>query len=215
MRILDCKEEKCKKMNQGAPVILDYLCDDCKEHFENVKSLLEKTGVKYEIDPNIVRGLDYYTRTVFEFVSEDDGLTVLGGGRYDGLIKEVGGQDTPAIGFAMGVERLLQIFEKYNADKFEKNNTQLYIATVGDKAEVFATNLVTDLRYGDVIAEKDICGRSLKAQFKYADKIGAMYVITIGDDEVETKTAKIKNMRTGEEKEVSLDPTSIITGMFM
>ena len=215
MRILDCKEEKCKKMNQGATIILDYLCDECKEHFESVKSLLEKTGVKYEIDPNIVRGLDYYTRTVFEFVSEDDGLTVLGGGRYDGLIKEVGGQDTPAIGFAMGVERLLQIFEKYNADKFEKNNTQLYIATVGDKAEVFATNLVTDLRYGDVIAEKDICGRSLKAQFKYADKIGAMYVITIGDDEVETKTAKIKNMRTGEEKEVSLDPTSIITGMFM
>lgn len=215
MRILDCKEEKCKKMNQGATIILDYLCDECKEHFESVKSLLEKTGVKYEIDPNIVRGLDYYTRTVFEFVSEDDGLTVLGGGRYDGLIKEVGGQDTPAIGFAMGVERLLQIFEKYNADKFEKNNTQLYIATVGDKAEVFATNLVTDLRYGDVIAEKDICGRSLKAQFKYADKIGAMYVITIGDDEVETKTAKIKNMRTGEEKEVSLDPASIITGMFM
>lgn len=215
MRILDCKEKKCKEMNQGAPVILDYLCDECKEHFENVKSLLEKSGVKYEIDPNIVRGLDYYTRTVFEFVSEDDGLTVLGGGRYDGLIKEVGGQDTPAIGFAMGVERLLQIFEKYNADKFEKNSTQLYVATVGEKAEVFATNLVTDLRYGDVIAEKDICGRSLKAQFKYADKIGAMYVITIGDNEVETKMAKIKNMKTGEEKEVSLDPASIITSMFM
>lgn len=214
MRILDCKEKKCKEMNQGAPVILDYLCDDCREHFENVKSLLEKSGVKYEIDPNIVRGLDYYTRTVFEFVSEDDGLTVLGGGRYDGLIKEVGGQDTPAIGFAMGVERLLQIFEKYNADKFVKNNTQLYIATIGEKAEVFATNLVTDLRYGDVIAEKDICGRSLKAQFKYADKIGALYVITIGDDEVDTKLAKIKNMKTGEEKEVSLNPASIIESMF-
>ena len=207
MRILDCKEKKCKEMNQGAPVILDYLCDDCREHFENA-------GVKYEIDPNIVRGLDYYTRTVFEFVSEDDGLTVLGGGRYDGLIKEVGGQDTPAIGFAMGVERLLQIFEKYNADKFVKNNTQLYIATIGEKAEVFATNLVTDLRYGDVIAEKDICGRSLKAQFKYADKIGALYVITIGDDEVDTKLAKIKNMKTGEEKEVSLNPASIIESMF-
>ena len=214
MRILDCKEKKCKEMNQGAPVILDYLCDDCREHFENVKSLLEKSGVKYEIDPNIVRGLDYYTRTVFEFVSEDDGLTVLGGGRYDGMIKEVGGQDTPAIGFAMGVERLLQIFEKYNADKFVKNNTQLYIATIGEKAEVFATNLVTDLRYGDVIAEKDICGRSLKAQFKYADKIGALYVITIGDDEVDTKLAKIKNMKTGEEKEVSLNPASIIESMF-
>lgn len=215
MRILDCKEKKCKEMNQGAPVILDYLCDECKEHFENVKALLQSAGVKYEIDPNIVRGLDYYTRTVFEFVSEDDGLTVLGGGRYDGLIKEVGGQDTPAIGFAMGVERLLQIFEKYNADKFDKNSTQLYIATVGDKAEVFATNLVTDLRYGDVIVEKDICGRSLKAQFKYADKIDAMYVITIGDDEVEAKTAKMKNMKTGEEREVSLDPASIITSMFM
>lgn len=214
MRILDCKEKKCKEMNQGAPVILDYLCDDCKKHFESVKSLLENSGVKYEIDPNIVRGLDYYTRTVFEFVSEDDGLTVLGGGRYDGLIKEVGGQDTPAVGFAMGVERLLQIFEKYNADKFEKNDLQLYIATVGEKAEAFATNLVTDLRYGDVIAEKDICGRSLKSQFKYADKMGALYVITIGDTEVDTKVAKMKNLKTGEEKDVSLNPASIIEAMF-
>lgn len=214
MRILDCKEEKCKKMNEGAPVILDYLCDECKEHFENVKKLLEKTGVKYEIDPNIVRGLDYYTRTVFEFVSGDDGLTVLGGGRYDGLIKEIGGQNTPAIGFAMGVERLLQIFEKYNAQKFMKNDLQLYIATIGNDANIFATNLVTDLRYGDISVEKDICGRSLKAQFKYADKIGATFVITIGDEEVETKKAVMKNMRTGEEKEVLLNPENIINGMF-
>ena len=116
MRILDCKEKKCKEMNQGAPIILNYLCDDCREHFDKVKKMLTDLGVDFEIDAGIVRGLDYYTRTVFEFVSEDDGLTVLGGGRYDGLVKEVGGQDTPAVGFAMGAERLLEVFERYNKD---------------------------------------------------------------------------------------------------
>lgn len=214
MRILDCKEKRCKEMNQGAPIILDYLCDDCREHFENVKTMLTKLGVDYEIDAGIVRGLDYYTRTVFEFVSEDDGLTVLGGGRYDGLVKEVGGQDTPAVGFAMGVERLLEVFDRYNKDLLKEKSMDLYIANIGEKANDFATKLVLELRNAGVFVEKDICERSLKAQFKYADKNNAKFVLTLGDDEVEAKKARIKNMQTGEEVETELDAENIIKVLF-
>lgn len=210
MRILDCKEKRCKEMNQGAPIILDYLCDDCREHFENVKTMLTKLGVDYEIDAGIVRGLDYYTRTVFEFVSEDDGLTVLGGGRYDGLVKEVGGQDTPAVGFAMGVERLLEVFDRYNKDLVKEKSMDLYIANIGEKANDFATKLVLELRNAGVFVEKDICERSLKAQFKYADKNNAKFVLTLGDDEVEAKKARIKNMQNGEEVEIELRANDII-----
>lgn len=209
MRILDCKEKKCKEMNQGAPIILDYLCDDCREHFDKVKKMLTDLGVDFEIDAGIVRGLDYYTRTVFEFVSEDDGLTVLGGGRYDGLVKEVGGQDTPAVGFAMGAERLLEVFERYNKDVVKPKVMDLYVANIGEKANEFATELVLKLRDKGVFVEKDICERSLKAQFKYADKNNAKFVLTLGDDEVETKKAKIKNMQSGEEIEVELNADEI------
>ena len=209
MRILDCKEKKCKEMNQGAPIILDYLCDDCREHFDKVKKMLTDLGVDFEIDAGIVRGLDYYTRTVFEFVSEDDGLTVLGGGRYDGLVKEVGGQDTPAVGFAMGAERLLEVFERYNKDVAKQKVMDLYVANIGEKANEFATELVSKLRDKGVFVEKDICERSLKAQFKYADKNNAKFVLTLGDDEVETKKAKIKNMQSGEEIEVELNADEI------
>lgn len=214
MRILDCKEKRCKEMNQGAPIILDYLCDDCREHFENVKTMLTKLGVDYEIDAGIVRGLDYYTRTVFEFVSEDDGLTVLGGGRYDGLVKEVGGQDTPAVGFAMGVERLLEVFDRYNKDLVKEKSMDLYIANIGEKANDFATKLVLELRNAGVFVEKDICERSLKAQFKYADKNNAKFVLTLGDDEVEAEKARIKNMQNGEEVEIELDAENIIKVLF-
>lgn len=210
MRILDCKEKKCKEMNQGAPIILDYLCDDCKEHFDKVKKMLTDLGVDFEIDAGIVRGLDYYTRTVFEFVSEDDGLTVLGGGRYDGLVKEVGGQDTPAVGFAMGAERLLEVFERYNKDVVKPKVMDLYVANIGEKANEFATELVLKLRDKGVFVEKDICERSLKAQFKYADKNNAKFVLTLGDDEVETKKVKIKNMQSGEETEVELNADEIV-----
>ena len=210
MRILDCKEKKCKEMNQGAPIILDYLCDDCREHFDKVKKMLTDLGVDFEIDAGIVRGLDYYTRTVFEFVSEDDGLTVLGGGRYDGLVKEVGGQDTPAVGFAMGAERLLEVFERYNKDVVKPKVMDLYVANIGEKANEFATELVLKLRDKGAFVEKDICERSLKAQFKYADKNNAKFVLTLGDDEVETKKAKIKNMQSGEEIEVELNADEIV-----
>lgn len=209
MRILDCKEKKCKEMNQGAPIILDYLCDDCREHFDKVKKMLTDLDVDFEIDTGIVRGLDYYTRTVFEFVSEDDGLTVLGGGRYDGLVKEVGGQDTPAVGFAMGAERLLEVFERYNKDVAKQKVMDLYVANIGEKANEFATELVLKLRDKGAFVEKDICERSLKAQFKYADKNNAKFVLTLGDDEVETKKAKIKNMQSGEEIEVELNADEI------
>ena len=209
MRILDCKEKQCKELNVGAPKIIDYLCEECKTHFDNVKKLLEKLGVDYEIDSSIVRGLDYYTKTVFEFVSEDDGLTALGGGRYDGLIKEIGGQNTPAVGFATGLDRIISLYDKYNLDKIKPKNMKLYIANIGDNAGVIATKLANDLRNLGLYVEKDICSRSVNAQFKYANKNKAEYVITIGDTEVSENKAKIKNMENGAEEEITLSADEI------
>ena len=209
MRILDCKEKKCKEMNEGAPIILDYLCDECKTHFENVKNLLNEVGVEYEIDSSIVRGLDYYTKTVFEFISEDDGLAALGGGRYDGLVKEIGGQDTPAVGFATGLDRIISLYEKYNHDKIKQKNMKLYIANIGEKAGILATKLTCELRNLGLYVEKDICSRSINAQFKYANKNKAEYVLTIGDTEVKENKAKIKNMETGKEEEINLKSEEI------
>ena len=209
MRILDCKEKTCKELNTGAPVIIDFLCDECREHFENVKRYLNENNVSFEIDPGIVRGLDYYTKTVFEFISEDDGLTVLGGGRYDGLVEEIGGQPTPAVGFAMGMERLLEVYERANPDTVKEKTMDIYIATIGENANLYATSLVNDLRNEGVFTEKDICSRSLKAQFKYADKMNAKYVLTLGDTEVAEKRCKVKNMQTGEETEINLNVDDI------
>lgn len=214
MRILDCKEEKCKKLNQGAPVILDYLCEECRTHFENVKSMLTNLGIDYKIDANIVRGLDYYTKTVFEFISKNEGYTVLGGGRYDGLIKQLGGQDTPALGFAMGIERLIEIYEKYNFENLIMPITPiLYIAQIGDEANIYATKLVHELREKNIYAEKDVTGKSINAQFKYANKIGAKYVITIGDNELNSKEAKLKDMNTGESVDIKLNVEDIINNL--
>ena len=204
MRILDCKEEKCKEYNKNAPSIIEYLCDECNTHFENVKKTLNALNLQYRIDTGIVRGLDYYTKTVFEFISKDEGYTVLAGGRYDGLVKELGGADVPAIGFAMGMERLVEIYEKYNENKIEPKQLQLYITNIGEEANIFATKLVQKLRKENIYAEKDISGKSLKAQFKYADKKNAKYCLTIGETEVISKKAKIKNMETGEEKQIEL-----------
>lgn len=204
MRILDCKEEKCKMLNKNAPEILQYLCEECNEHFKNVKTMLEQIGIKYKIDPRIVRGLDYYTKTVFEFISKIDGLTVLAGGRYDGLIEELGGVKTSAIGFAAGMERLIEVL-KFNNPKLNlEKKVKIFIAYIGNEANAYTTKLVRNLRKNGIYAEKDIMGRSLKAQFKYADKIGAEYVITIGETEVKTEKAMIKNMKTGEEQEINL-----------
>ena len=206
MRILDCKEKICKELNQGAPAIIDYLCKECKEHFDSVKNMLTALGIKYVVDSGIVRGLDYYTKTVFEFIDEKEGYTVLAGGRYDGLVEELEGQPTPAIGFALGVERITEIFKRYIQPKLP----QLYIATIGEGANVFATTLVENLRKNNLYVEKDVTGKSLKAQFKYADKIRAKYVITLGDTEIEQKSAKIKNMETGEEEIITLSIEAIV-----
>ena len=208
MRILDCKEKTCKELNKGAPVILDYLCEECKEHFENVKNSLDKLNIKYEIDAGIVRGLDYYTKTVFEFVDEVEGYTVLGGGRYDKLVEEIGGQSTPAIGFATGVERLMEVYERNN-DKVQEKVPDLYIVATGENENIVATKLAYELRNNDIYVVKDINARSFKAQFKYADKIKAKYVIVIGENEINSNTVKVKNMKDGTEKEVSLNSESI------
>lgn len=208
MRILDCKEKTCKELNKGAPVILDYLCEECKEHFENVKKSLDKLNIKYEIDAGIVRGLDYYTKTVFEFVDEVEEYTVLGGGRYDKLVEEIGGQSTPAIGFATGVERLMEVYERNN-DKVQEKVPDLYIVATGENENIVATKLAYELRNNDIYVVKDINARSFKAQFKYADKIKAKYVIVIGENEINSNTVKVKNMKDGTEKEVSLNSESI------
>lgn len=204
MRILDCKVETCKEYNKNAPVILDYLCEECKEHFEKVQEILKECGIKYEVNPKIVRGLDYYTKTVFEFIDEEEGLTVLAGGRYDGLVKELGGQDTPAVGFALGMERLLELFDKYN-ENIEVKKPEIFVATIGEEANKYASKLVQKLRAEGKYVVKDITGKGLNAQFKYANKIGAKYVITLGDDEIKNKAAKIKNMETGEEEEYNIE----------
>ena len=206
MRILDCKEGKCKELNSGAPVILDYLCDECKTHFENVKQGLNELGIEYVIDSSIVRGLDYYTKTVFEFISKTDGYTVLAGGRYDGLVKELGGADTPAIGFAAGEERLISLLQD---ERIDYAPLQLYIASLDEKYNLAAMKLADSLReYASV--ETNISSRSFNAQMKYANKINAEYLIVLGEDEIKNSKCKIKNMKTGEEKESNLNVDEIL-----
>ena len=210
MRILDCKSPVCSEISAHAPVVLDYLCDDCRQHFEGVKAHLDAADIKYTVNPHIVRGLDYYTRTVFEFVSGDIGAqaTVCGGGRYDGLVEQMGGNAIPALGFAMGIERLMLVLENQKADLPADNTCDIYIASMGDTASVKATRLCAKIREDGFEAQCDICGRGLKAQMKYADKIGAKYSIVLGDNELENNCGNLKNMKTGEITEVSLDDLS-------
>ncbi len=207
LRILDCKSPVCKEIAKDAPIGLDYLCDDCKKHFEGLKKRLDALGIAYTVNPRIVRGLDYYTKTVFEFVSGDIGAqsTVCGGGRYDGLIKSLGGADQPGIGYAMGVERLLMVLEAQGIEIPKPNPCDLYIASMGEAASVFAMKLASDLRSEGFAAESDLIGRSLKAQMKYADKIGAKYSMVIGDNELAEGRAKVKNMSTGETADLDLN----------
>lgn len=202
LRILDCKNEDCKKINQGAPKILDYICEDCSAHFSKVQKLLDIAGVKYEVDPGIVRGLDYYTRTVFEFVSNNIGAqgTVCGGGRYDGLISDLGGSDVPGIGFAVGIERILMLLENLGVEIPNDDKVTVYFAPMGEKESEKAFELATALRKRGITADFDHMGRGIKAQFKYADKIGAKYVAVIGSTELEEGVVKLKNMADGLEE---------------
>lgn len=199
LRILDCKEEKCKAITANAPKILDYLCDDCKAHFEKVQAILTSLGIPFKVNSGIVRGLDYYTRTVFEFVSTDIGAqgTVCGGGRYNNLVEEVGGKPTPAVGFGMGLERLLLVLENTNNLKAESETIDVYVASLGEEAQNQARKIVAQLRSEGIKAETDIMDRGIKAQMKYADRVGAKYVVVIGDEELQNGVVNIKNMQNG------------------
>ena len=207
LRILDCKEEGCKAITAKAPVILDYLCDDCKLHHENVLKELDKLNNKYVVNPHIVRGLDYYTRTVFEFVSTSIGAqgTVCGGGRYNNLVEQVGGKPCPAVGFGMGLERLILTLESLGLSVGEEEVPTLYIASLSVKAKDMIMPFAMNLRQNGISVEIDLMDRAFKGQMKYANKIGAKYLLVLGDDELQTNEAKIKDMASGEETPIKLN----------
>lgn len=208
MRIVDCKNSDCQKISQNAPNIIDFLCEDCQKHFDDVKIYLDNSNIEYKINPKIVRGLDYYTKTVFEFVAENDaqrGLVCGGGGRYDGLVEEIGGISMPAVGFGIGVERLLLLMEAQRIEIPEPKQCDIFIAAADNNAYFKALYLTRVLREAAFYAEFDVVGRSLKAQLKYADKINAKFCLVLGENELASGKAEVKNMSTGEKYSVRLD----------
>ncbi len=207
MRILDCKSPVCSAVAAKAPVVLDYLCDDCAEHFESVKAHLSAAGISFTVNPHIVRGLDYYTKTVFEFVADDIGAqsTVCGGGRYDGLIAQLGGPQVQSVGFAMGIERLMLTAESQGVQFPEPQKCDVYFATMGKQASVMAAGLSAKLREEGFEALYDLNARSLKKQMLYADKIGAKFTAVLGDSEVESGNIRLKDMASGEQREIKAD----------
>ena len=211
MRLLDCKSPVCREIAKNAPTTLDYLCDGCWAHFDRVLKLLDVMGVNYEVDTGIVRGLDYYTGPVFEFVSNNIGAqgTVCGGGRYNGLVEQLGGKPTPALGFGSGLERLLLVMEALGIEIPCDDTCDIYLAPVGEKASDAAQKLTLQLRRTGVAAERDLCARSVKAQMKYADKLGARYTAVIGDDEIASGMVRLRDMKTGEQRDCLLAADSI------
>lgn len=207
MRILDSKDPDDAALVKDAPVVLDYLCDDCRQHFDAVKKYLETLNIGYTVSPGIVRGLDYYTKTVFEFVSTGIGAqgTVCGGGRYDGLCEELGGRSVPALGFAMGMERLQLLLAQQEIEMPQEDTCELYLAPAGDAAKLRTAAIVHDLRSQGVFCLTDTVGRSVKAQMKYANKIGADFVAVIGDDELQSGMVDLKHMKTGDTQKIKLD----------
>ena len=206
LRLLDCKNEKCKQYAANASTIIEYICDDCKAHFALLQAYLTDIGVQFTINPRIVRGLDYYTKTVFEIISTNIGAqgTVCGGGRYDGLVEEIGGPSLAGVGFGMGMERLLLVMEHAGVSIPEPKQFDLYIAHHGSDAKRVAFKMAIALRKRGVKTELDHANRSIKAQFKYADKLGVKYVAIIGDEELSSNTIKIKNMQNGTQKSISM-----------
>ncbi|MCI5479673.1 MAG: histidine--tRNA ligase [Lachnospiraceae bacterium] len=208
LRVIDCKVDACKKVVADAPRTIDYLDDECREHFEELKALLNELEIPYEVDTGIVRGLDYYTKTVFEFVNED-GFTLCGGGRYDGLIHEIDEkQDIPSVGFGMGIERILYFLEKEGVELPPQEPVALYVGILGKEAKAKAYKLVNEIRSHGIIVETDYMDRSVKAQMKYANKIGAKKTVIIGSEELAGNLARVKDMETGEQTEVALDKIS-------
>ncbi len=206
LRALDCKVDTCQAIVKQAPSTIDALGEECKAHFEQLKDLLTEMNIPFVVDPGIVRGLDYYTRTVFEFISKDIGSqgTVCGGGRYDGLIEECGGKPTPAVGFAIGIERLLMVMEAEQGPYQHPVQRDLFIGAIGDQAMIKAHGLIYQLRKAGISAEGDHLDRSVRAQMKYANKIGASYSFILGDEELKVQKVALKNMDTGEQEEVEL-----------
>lgn len=206
LRIIDCKNPTCKEIAKDVPLIIDYVCDKCKDHFEGLKKELDYLNINYLVDPYIVRGLDYYSKTVFEIISEDIGAqsTVCGGGRYDSLIEECGGKSTPAVGFAIGLERLILTLEGMNLEIPKNNEIDIFIACLGEEAKLETSKIVLSLRKAKISCEKDLLGRSLKAQMKYANKLGAKYVIVLGENELKEGRVKLKDMKNSSEEEIEL-----------
>ncbi len=204
MRMLDCKEEGCKAIAAGAPRVLDYLCDDCRAHFGEVQSLLRAAGVPFTVDPAIVRGLDYYSRTVFEFATDAAGAqgTLLGGGRYDGLLSQLGAKPTPAVGFGVGLERLLMVMEAEGAETPAPPAADCYLLGMDAPSRTRAFLLAEELRREGISCETDLMARSVKAQFKYADKAAARYVVVIGEEELSSGEAEVKDMRASRSERV-------------
>ena len=215
MRILDCKSPICSAVAADAPTVLDFICDECRDHFDGVGRHLNALGIDFTVNPKIVRGLDYYTRTVFEFVSNDIGAqaTVCGGGRYDGLVEQMGGQPTPALGFAIGLERLHMVMQAQGCEYPQDKPCEVYIAPMGDEASEMASSLCSRLRAEGFSAETDIVGRGLKAQMKYANKLGARFTVVLGDNEIAEGKARLKNMADGSESEVTL-PEGLVAAVY-
>jgi len=205
LRVLDCKEKNCQELTKDAPSMLDLLCDECREHFDQLKACLDQTGIPYRVNPRIVRGLDYYTKTVFELVTktEDGNLTVCGGGRYDNLVEQIGEQSIPAVGFGMGLERVLMLLNSEEIEIPKPAWYEVFVTYMGANRQA-AFALVQQLRQAGIRADLDHCGRSLKAQFKFANKTGAPITAVIGDEEAANGTVKLKRMADGEEKTVAM-----------
>ena len=207
MRVIDCKNPTCKENLHDIPFMIDYLCDDCKDHFNKLQEYLREMDIKFVVDKTIVRGLDYYRKTAFEIISNDIGSqsTVCGGGRYDGLVEQLGGpKGISGIGFGLGAERLLLTLENNNIEIENPKSTDIYIATIGDAAKTKSFGLIKSLRDNHISTDIDHLGKSLKAQFKYSDKINAKYTIVIGDDELAGDSATLKNMSTSEQTTVKI-----------
>lgn len=215
MRIVDCKSPVCSSIAADAPIALDYLCEECSTHFETVKSLLDEAGIPFVVNPRIVRGLDYYTKTVFEFVHEGAGAqgVVCGGGRYDGLVESLGGPHTPAVGFGMGIERLMLVSESEGLSYPDPVGPSLFVGYIGESGKKKAREIVFDLQNKGIFAVYDVNGRSLKAQMKYADRLNSNKMIVLGDDEVNSGSATLKDMRTGEETLIDIDPVRLAAAL--
>ncbi len=211
LRLLDCKNPDCAALAKGAPKTVDHLCESCSQKFDMLKASLDAMGIDYVVDSSIVRGLDYYTGVVFEFIADGIGAqsTVCGGGRYDGLVESLGGPSLSGIGFGMGITRIILAMREQGLDNVKSPAPKLYIAALGERATVKALEITERLRREGKYAECDIVGRSLKAQMKYANKIGAEYTLIIGDSEIDAGRAQLKNMADGEQTEVELSSFTI------